>query len=330
MFKIQSHKFDCIFYIKFDFSCKKLYHIFMEIIEEKSTSELMQSFKSIEDSNSDICTVILKVENKNFGNVIKPYEINLMGKSMLEWVKNAVYDTHICFADYIFNQDFLQTVKNATNSNCKYTLVLFSDAPLFQRKTFLQVMEYFKMKSLSVLKLTRGYVFETEYLMRIDSLLNPQIQYFDEEDFITCYNLKQTAMVREILRNRILDYLMKNGVMIEDPTSTFIDADCEIEEGTLIKPFNQILGQSVIEKNVTLNSHCVIENSVLMEGAKVSGGKIVNSFIGRNAVVDENCVISNNAKICDNVIVPKFCNIDGVVIEVKNKLKSFYSYKSEE
>ena len=90
--------------------------------------------------------------------------------------------------------------------------------------------------------------------MQIENLYNPQTEYFEEEDFITCSNLKQTAMVLDILRNRILNFFMKKGVLIEDPASTFIDADCQIESGTIIKPFNQITDKSVIEKNVVLNS----------------------------------------------------------------------------
>ena len=302
----------------------------MEIIEEKSNAELMQSFKNLEKQNSDICTVILKVENKSFGSDVKPYNIKLMGKSMIEWLKNAVYDTNIYYASYNFNENFLPIVKNATDANSKYTLVLFSDTPLFERKTFLEIMEYFKLKNLSVLKLTRGYVFETEYLMKIDSLLNPQMEYFEEEDFITCYNLKQTAMVREVLKNRILDYFMKNGVIIEDPTSTFIDADCQIEEGTIIKPFNQIRGQSVIEKNVFLDSYNIITDSVVLENTKLFGANLSNTFVGKNSVIGENCVIRNNAKVCDNTTIPQHCIIDGVVVDSSCNLKSFFTYKAED
>lgn len=302
----------------------------MEIIERVDTKEMMQSFKEIESGNKDICTVILNVENTLFGENIKPYNIKLFGKTMTEWVSNSVYDTQICYANCKFNDDFLPIVKNATNSNSKYTIVLFSDTPLFQRKTFLQIMEYFKIKGLSVLKLTRGYVFETKYLMQIDSLLNPQMQYFEEEDFITCSNLKQTAMVNEILKNRILNYFMKNGVIIEDPSSTFIDADCQIAEGTVIKPFNQIRGTSIIEANVLIDSNCVIDNGVVMKNATIKNSKIQNSLVGKNVTINENCLVLNNAKICDFIVLPPFINVDGVIINKDTNLTSFCTYKAEE
>ena len=299
----------------------------MEILEGISTKDMVQNFRELEN-NDDVCTVILKVKNKAFGNT-NSYDIKLCGKSMTDWVANAVYDTKICYGEYNFGDDFLPVVKRVLNTNCKYTLVLFSDTPLFQRKNFLQIMEYFKIKSLSVLKLTRGYVFETKYLMQIESLLNPQMQYFEEEDFMTCLNFKQTAMVGEVLRNRILSYFMKNGVFIEDPTSTFIDADCQIASGTVIKPFNQIKGHSVIENDVIINSNNIIDDSVILQGATLTNSEILNSFVGKNAVVESFCQIKNNAKICDGVVLPPHCIVDGVVIKPENKLKSFVSYKAE-
>ena len=302
----------------------------MEIIEEINRKELVESFREKENGNSDICTVVLKVNNPKFGIDQKTYDIKLFGKTMTEWVANAVFDTRIKYAEYNFGDDFLPTVKNVTDLNSKYTLVLFSDTPLFERKTFLQIMEYFKMKDLSVLKFTRGYVFETKYLMQIDSLLNPQMQYFEEEDFITCYSLKQVAIVREILKNRILNYFMKNGVIIEDPASTFIDADVQIEKNTQIAPFCKITGQSIIEQNVYVGSYSQVADSVVCAGSKILGAKVENSMIEKNVCVNEYVSIENNTRVCEGVVVPAHCKLSGVVVTKDEELRSFCSYICEE
>lgn len=302
----------------------------MEILEEISRKELVESFREKENGSSDICTVLLNVNNPKFGIDQKTYDIKLFGKTMTEWVANAVFDTKIKYAEYNFGEDFLPVVKNATDINSKYTVVLFSDAPLFERKTFLQVMEYFKMKDVSVLKLTRGYVFETKYLLQIDSLLNPQMQYFEEEDFITCYSLKQVAIVREILKNRILNYFMKNGVIIEDPASTFIDADVQIEKNTRIEPFCKIEGQSIIEQNVLVGSYSKIVDSVVCKGAKIMGANIENSLVEKDAQIGAFATVSNNTRVCEGVEVPAYCKLNQVVVTKDKKLKSFCSYICEE
>ena len=301
----------------------------MEVEEMVITKEVVQGFKEKENQD-EICTIILKVQNKEFPEKNSLDEIKLFGKTPTEWVANAVFDTHIRYAEADFKQDFLPIAKTMINPSCKWTVVLFNDTPLFQHKTFLQIMEYFKMKDLKALKLTRGYVFDTQYLMQIDSLLNPQMQYFEEEDFITCYNLKQFAMVGEVLKNRILSYFMKNGVVIFDPASTFVDAEVQIGTGTVIEPFNKISGQTIIENNVHLGLFNKIENSIICENAKIDGSIINSSMIGKNATVGKNSIISNNAQICDGVAVPPNCMISGVKIDKDVKLKSYYTYVGEE
>lgn len=298
----------------------------MVMIDEIGTKELVQSFREKENANNDVCTVLLKVDNQKFGIDQKAYDIKLFGKTMTEWVANSVFDTEIRYAEYKFGEDFLNIAKRVTNTNSKYTVVLFSDTPLFEHKTFLQIMEYFKMKSLSVLKLTRGYVFETKYLLQIDSLLNPQVQYFEEEDFITCYSLKQVAIVREVLKNRILNYFMKNGVIIEDPSSTFIDADVQIGKNTTIAPFCKIMGQSIVEDGVCIGSSSQISDSVICAGSKVCGANISNSLIEKNVIINEFTKIENNTKVCEGVEVPAHCNLKNVIVTSDDKLHSFCSY----
>lgn len=299
------------------------------LIETNNTKTLMESFKQKENSNN-ICAVILNVNNDKFKTETKPYNLKIFGKTMTEWVANSVYDTNIKYAEYNFNDDFLPAVKQVADRNSELTFVLFSDAPLFQRKTYLQILEYFKMKDLNVLKLTRGYVFKTEYLFNINSLLSPQMQYFDEEDFITCYDLKQFSMVCDIMKNRILNYFMKNGVVIKDSTSTFIDADVQIEKGVIIEPYSIIKGKSIIEANCVVGAHSVIENSVVCENSIVNGCIIKNSFVGKNCVINENVKIENNCKIEDGVNVPYACYLNNVIVKIEDSLKSFYSYTAKE
>ncbi len=298
----------------------------MEIMEEIEKKELVKSFQSIENENANICTVILNVNNPKLGIKKQLSDIQIFGKTMKEWVANAVFDTNIKYVSYEFGEDFLPVVKNAVDTNSKYTFVLFSDTPLFQRKTFLQIMEYFKMKDLSVLKLTRGYVFETQYLLKIESLLNPQIQYFEEEDFVTCFSLKQLSLINDIMKNRILNYFMKNGVIIEDPSTTFIDADVQIGANTVIKPFNELRGNCIVEDGVLLDSNNLIYNSVICEKCRIHGATIKNSLLEKNVEVFEHSKICKNSKICESVKVPAYCLISNAVVTKDDKLKSFYEF----
>ena len=123
----------------------------MVAVEETSTKAMINGFRMAEKMQNEICVVLFKVKNEKFGTKTPAYELKLFGKTLTEWVANAVYDADIKFVECNFKDNFLPFAKDATNINSKYTVVLFSDTPLFERRTFLQIMEYFKMKKLSVL-----------------------------------------------------------------------------------------------------------------------------------------------------------------------------------
>lgn len=301
----------------------------MEIMEELEIKTQVQDILNTENKMGDVCTVILKVDNRKMGVYEKTYNLKLFGKTFLDWAKNSVFDTTIRYADYNFGDEFLPAVKLAADTRYKYTFVLFADTPLFQHKTFLQIMEYFKMKSLSVLKLTRGYVFETKYLMEIDSLLNPQVQYFEEEDFITCSSIKQYAMISDIMKNRILSYHMKNGVVFKDPTTTFVDADVQIGKDTVIEPFCEIYGKTIIESSVKIGSHTKIENSVICAGVSINNAIVSNSLVENNAIINEFSKVTDNSKINKDAIIPSHCIVKNAVVDENSKLKSFMCYLGE-
>ena len=297
--------------------------------ETINAKELMADFKQQENASSDVCAVILKVDNSKFGTTKKSYDIKLFGKTMTEWVANSVYDANIKYANISFNQDFLQEVKRVCDLNCKYTFVLFSDTPLFSRKSYLQILDYFKTKNLSALKLTRGYVFLTDYLLKTDNIQNIQTQYFEEEDFMTCYSLKQTAIVSDVLKNRILTYFLNNGVIINDLNSVSIDADCQINSDCQIEQNVQIKGDSILENGVVAKANTIVDNSVICKNSKLNGCVIENSFVGRNCVIGYNAIVVNNAKIEDGVILPPNVIVDGVVVKQTDVLQSFKVYKNK-
>jgi bifunctional UDP-N-acetylglucosamine pyrophosphorylase/glucosamine-1-phosphate N-acetyltransferase len=69
------------------------------------------------------------------------------------------------------------------------------------------------------------------------------------------------ATATGILRRRILDRLMEEGVTIVDPDSTFIDANVTIGEDTTVEPFSVIKGETRIGRNCRIGPHAHIEDA---------------------------------------------------------------------
>lgn len=274
-----------------------------------------------DDAMSNVHVVLLCVDNKSFNLHMPTCNMCICGKTMRDWVKNAVQGLDIVEAEMDSKEDFLPIVKENLNDK-KYTLVLFSDAPLIQYKTVQEIVEYFVLKSLSVLKFSRGYMFETSYLHAIDKLFNPQMQYFDEEDFITCYNMKQFALVSDIMRNRILGYHQRNGVIILDPNSTFIDADASIDSDVTIYPNNKIFGKTKISSEAVLRCNNVIKNSVIMSKTEIENSCIDSSVIKSGCLVKNYSTITN-CILEDNCILKGYNYVESMKINPNTTLGVF-------
>jgi len=196
-------------------------------------------------------------------------------------------------------------------------------------------MEYVSIKQLNVCKLSRGFVFDTQYLKTADKIYAPQTHYFEEEDFLAAYNFKQLAIVSDVLKNRILNFHMKEGVRFIDPSSTFIDADVLIGGNTVIYPNNHLYGTTQIGENCTLESgnflvssainnnvtlyNSRIENSTIGNNCKVNSSQITDSDIGVNTIIEKSGFIADSV-VGENVYFGadiKISNFDG-----KNKHKT--------
>lgn len=97
--------------------------------------------------------------------------------------------------------------------------------------------------------------------------------------------------------------LMKQGVVIKDPQSTFIDASVRIGRGTVIEPFSFIQGRTVIGKNCLIGPlarirDCRIGDRVTIEQSVVEGSTFKNaSSAGPWTRVRPGCVIGEGAHL---------------------------------
>ncbi len=74
----------------------------------------------------------------------------------------------------------------------------------------------------------------------------------DVEEGLGINTRKDLAMADAVMRGRILDRLMQEGVSIVDPQTTYIDANVKIGRDTVIRPC------TVIESNVVIGRRCSI------------------------------------------------------------------------
>ena len=251
------------------------------IVEEQT--EVKTEIKQGSAKTDEVSIVVLLVKNPAFA-ADKAYQINILGKSMKEWVTGACEGYRVQTAEYGLEDNVAETVKPIL-TNSKYTVVLYSDTPLLKPQTLKEIIDYALTKKASVVKLTRGYVFETDFIRRAENIYTAEPHYFDEEDFIAAFGLKQLSMIESIMKTRILNYHMKSGVRILDLDSVTIEADVTIEKGTVIHPNNRLYGTCYIGFNVELLPNNYIKNSIIEDYSKILYSVVENSKIPPNSRV---------------------------------------------
>ncbi|MGC4046815.1 MAG: bifunctional UDP-N-acetylglucosamine diphosphorylase/glucosamine-1-phosphate N-acetyltransferase GlmU [Armatimonas sp.] len=112
----------------------------------------------------------------------------------------------------------------------------------------------------------------------------------------------ELAELNEKLRRKILRQHMLNGVTIQDPVTTYIDATVTIGQDTTILPGTHLWGATEIGSDCRLGPSVVIEDSVVGDGCKIGPFAQVRpgTRLGKNVKIG-NFVETKNAVLGDNV-----------------------------
>ena len=88
----------------------------------------------------------------------------------------------------------------------------------------------------------------------------------DSEMIMGVNSRRQLAEAESVMRRRILERLMDEGVTVMDPASTFIEKSVKISPDTTIYPYTWLQGKTVIGED------CEIGPNVRLENVKVADG----------------------------------------------------------
>ncbi|MBD7910958.1 bifunctional UDP-N-acetylglucosamine diphosphorylase/glucosamine-1-phosphate N-acetyltransferase GlmU [Clostridium cibarium] len=142
----------------------------------------------------------------------------------------------------------------------------------------------------------------------------------DYEDTIGVNSRVQLAEAEEILRNRINEKHLNNGVTLIDPRTTYIGVDVKIGKDTIVYPNNIFEGNTVIAENCTILQGCRIKDSIIAKGVEIQSSVILESRIGENttvgpfAYIRPESSIGKDARIGDFVEIKKSTIGDGTKV----------------
>ncbi len=178
------------------------------------------------------------------------------------------------------------------------------------------------------------YIFRTpDLLSNIDSLANDNVQgeyylpdvvglmyeqgksvealCFDNgTDFQGVNNPLQLAEATSILKQRILNHWMSQGVKCADPSSVFIGPRVRLEGDIWLDPFVQLYGNTEIGDGTHIGSHSLVRNTVIGKSVDIINFvSIIASEIEDHATIGPFSFIRDNAHIGEGAFVGKFVEI---------------------
>lgn len=143
----------------------------------------------------------------------------------------------------------------------------------------------------------------------------------DEVDQIHGINDRiQMASAEAIIRQRHNYELMKNGVTIMAPDTTFIDSAVKIGIDTVIYPFTIIEGQTVIGENCTIGPYTRINDSSIGNDVVIESSRIKEARIGNHCNIGPFAYLRPEADLQENVKVGDFVEIKKSIIGAGSKI----------
>ncbi len=239
------------------------------------TPEILTEFELETPTTYNVRAIVLLVENKRFK---EAYNLNLLGRPMKDWVRNTVKNFENRFVSLNENDNALEVIKPFIRDE-DYTIVLYSDTPILQENSVLEVLDYATTKNLDYCKLPRGFIIKSQSFKNNKIQNSAEPTFINTQEYFTVFDGKTLSACKQILKDRLLDNYIKNKVIIHDKNTTYIECNVEIAPYVEIYPFNSLRGNTVIESNVTLLENNTIINSKICQNNTLSCVLLQNTVL---------------------------------------------------
>lgn len=142
----------------------------------------------------------------------------------------------------------------------------------------------------------------------------------DSDEFIGVNSKLQLSQATDIMKKRINEYHMLNGVTIMDPASTYIGKDVKIEPDTIIYPGCMIEGKTEIGSDCLIGPNCRIQSSVIHNCVTIQSSFLIQAEVDNYTTVGPFAYLRPNSKIGEHVRIGDFVEIKNSSIDDGTKV----------
>ena len=120
------------------------------------------------------------------------------------------------------------------------------------------------------------------YLTDVVALLAPAVEAVpvtDPEEALGVNDRRQLAAAEAVLRRRLLEALMLDGVTVEDPATTYVDAAVRVGADTVLRPMTVLRGATVIGRDCEIGPMAQIRDARIGDRVRISASVIDDAEI---------------------------------------------------
>ena len=107
----------------------------------------------------------------------------------------------------------------------------------------------------------------------------------DPDDVLGCNDRRELAARRRTLNDRVLDELMRSGVTVVDPATTWVDVTVTVAPDALLEPGVQLRGTTAVAAGAVVGPDTTLVDTVVEEGASVVRSHVLGAVVGPRASV---------------------------------------------
>lgn len=131
----------------------------------------------------------------------------------------------------------------------------------------------------------------------------------DFEETIGVNDRVALSKAETIMRRRINEIHMRNGVTIVDPANTYIEADVKIGQDTIIYPGTILRGKTEIGEDCHIGPNTEIDSSLIGEQTVIRQSVVENSSVGSKVNVGPFAHIRPASSILDEAKIGNFVEV---------------------
>ncbi|MGY1693086.1 bifunctional UDP-N-acetylglucosamine diphosphorylase/glucosamine-1-phosphate N-acetyltransferase GlmU [Geodermatophilus sp. SYSU D01105] len=142
----------------------------------------------------------------------------------------------------------------------------------------------------------------------------------DPVDVLGCNDRRELAARRRTLNDRLLDELMRSGVTVVDPATTWVDVTVTVEADAVLEPGVQLQGATTVATGAVVGPDTTLRDTAVGEGASVVRSHVLGAVVGPEATVGPFSYLRPGTRLAAGAKVGAFVETKNVTVGEDSKV----------